>query len=133
MALSDRIAVFNRGRIERLDEPAALYDRPGIRFVATFPGASNIFAGRLSGERGRAGRRSRARTPGTGVRARFRDKRSSRTSAAVDPASLEFMFRHDDAPRSAHFDAPAYVYARAGCVDIDGTRVIAVPARVRMR
>ncbi|MCP9952633.1 ABC transporter ATP-binding protein [Actinomadura madurae] len=50
MVLSDRIAVFNRGRIERLDGPAELYNRPGTRFVATFLGESNIFAGRLTGD-----------------------------------------------------------------------------------
>jgi putative spermidine/putrescine transport system ATP-binding protein len=50
MALSDRIAVFNYGRIERLDGPAELYNRPGTRFVATFLGESNIFAGRLDGD-----------------------------------------------------------------------------------
>ena len=50
MVLSDRIAVFNHGRIERLDVPAELYDRPGTRFVATFLGESNIFAGRLDGD-----------------------------------------------------------------------------------
>src|SRR5262245_37019038 len=47
MALSDRIAVFNSGRIERVGSPADLYRDPGTRFVARFLGESNLFDGRL--------------------------------------------------------------------------------------
>ena len=46
MFLSDRIAVFNRGRIERVGPPAELYDDPRTLFVAGFLGEANIFAGR---------------------------------------------------------------------------------------
>ncbi|MBO3747369.1 ABC transporter ATP-binding protein [Streptosporangiaceae bacterium NEAU-GS5] len=47
MALSDRVAVFNSGRIERIGSPADLYREPGTRFVARFLGESNLFDGRL--------------------------------------------------------------------------------------
>jgi len=47
LALSDRIAVFNRGRIEQLGRPADLYEAPQNRFVAEFMGESNIFDGSL--------------------------------------------------------------------------------------
>ncbi|MEV0385715.1 ABC transporter ATP-binding protein [Nonomuraea sp. NPDC050643] len=47
MSLSDRIAVFNEGRIERVGTPADLYRNPGTRFVARFLGESNLFDGRL--------------------------------------------------------------------------------------
>ncbi|MEV5407489.1 ABC transporter ATP-binding protein [Thermopolyspora sp. NPDC052614] len=47
MALSDRIAVFNKGRIERIGSPADLYRDPGTRFTARFLGESNLFDGRL--------------------------------------------------------------------------------------
>ncbi len=43
MAMSDRIAVFNRGKIEQFDAPLTVYDRPATRFVATFIGDSNLF------------------------------------------------------------------------------------------
>jgi putative spermidine/putrescine transport system ATP-binding protein len=43
LTLSDRIAVFNAGRIEQLGTPAELYERPGSRFVADFVGTSNLF------------------------------------------------------------------------------------------
>ncbi len=43
LTLSDRIAVFNQGRIEQLGTPAELYERPGSRFVADFVGTTNLF------------------------------------------------------------------------------------------
>ncbi|MBW0102070.1 ABC transporter ATP-binding protein [Pseudonocardia sp. KRD291] len=45
LALSDRIAVFRDGRIEQVGTPFELYEAPVSRFVATFLGDSNIFAG----------------------------------------------------------------------------------------
>lgn len=45
MSLSDRIAVFNHGRIERIGSPVDLYDNPGTEFVAQFVGESNLFRG----------------------------------------------------------------------------------------
>jgi iron(III) transport system ATP-binding protein len=38
MALGDRVAVMRAGRIEQLDTPQAVYDRPANRFVAGFMG-----------------------------------------------------------------------------------------------
>ncbi|WP_167040720.1 ABC transporter ATP-binding protein [Salinibacterium sp. ZJ454] len=43
LTLSDRVAVFNNGRVEQLGTPADLYERPASRFVAAFVGTSNIF------------------------------------------------------------------------------------------
>ncbi|MGW0059696.1 ABC transporter ATP-binding protein, partial [Streptosporangium sandarakinum] len=45
MSLADRIAVFSAGRVEQVDEPVALYERPRTPFVAGFVGASNLFEG----------------------------------------------------------------------------------------
>jgi ABC-type Fe3+/spermidine/putrescine transport system ATPase subunit len=42
MAVSDRIVVMNRGRIEQEGDPAAIYRRPRSVFVADFLGAANI-------------------------------------------------------------------------------------------
>jgi putative spermidine/putrescine transport system ATP-binding protein len=47
MTMSDRIAVFNGGRIAQLGSPLDIYNRPANRFVAEFIGDSNIFAGRI--------------------------------------------------------------------------------------
>ena len=45
LALSHRIAVMNRGRIEQLDEPSKIYGFPRTRFVADFIGHCNLFCG----------------------------------------------------------------------------------------
>jgi putative spermidine/putrescine transport system ATP-binding protein len=42
MTLSDRVAVFNQGRIEQLASPQALYDAPANPFVANFLGDNNM-------------------------------------------------------------------------------------------
>src|SRR5215471_13244411 len=41
LTMSDRIAVFNHGRIEQLGPPEELYERPATAFVAGFLGISN--------------------------------------------------------------------------------------------
>ncbi|WP_405679178.1 ABC transporter ATP-binding protein [Streptomyces sp. NBC_01511] len=48
LALSDRIAVFNEGRIEQVGTPEELYERPATLFVARFLGESNVFTGRCT-------------------------------------------------------------------------------------
>jgi putative spermidine/putrescine transport system ATP-binding protein len=50
LTMSDRLAVFSRGRIEQVGTPAEVYERPATGFVAGFVGTSNV----LSGEAARA-------------------------------------------------------------------------------
>ena len=45
LTMSDRLAVFNRGRIEQVGTPADVYERPATRFVAGFVGTSNLLTG----------------------------------------------------------------------------------------
>jgi putative spermidine/putrescine transport system ATP-binding protein len=42
LTMSDRIAVFNQGRIEQVSPPVELYERPASEFVAGFVGVSNL-------------------------------------------------------------------------------------------
>jgi putative spermidine/putrescine transport system ATP-binding protein len=42
LSMADRVAVFNRGGIEQLDTPRALYNRPHTAFVARFVGSANV-------------------------------------------------------------------------------------------
>ncbi|MEV6320688.1 ABC transporter ATP-binding protein [Nocardia sp. NPDC051787] len=42
MAMSDRIAVLDRGRVHQIDTPSAVYHRPATAFVARFIGRSNV-------------------------------------------------------------------------------------------
>ena len=48
MSMSDRVAVFNKGRIEQVDAPQALYNRPATAFVADFVGGANVFGQALA-------------------------------------------------------------------------------------
>jgi putative spermidine/putrescine transport system ATP-binding protein len=42
LTMSDRLAVFNQGRIEQVGGPADVYERPATEFVAGFVGVSNV-------------------------------------------------------------------------------------------
>jgi len=50
LTMSDRLAVFNAGRIEQVGTPADVYEHPASTFVAGFVGTSNL----LTGETARA-------------------------------------------------------------------------------
>jgi len=41
MAISDRVGVMNKGRLEQIDTPDALYNKPATEFVASFVGTMN--------------------------------------------------------------------------------------------
>jgi putative spermidine/putrescine transport system ATP-binding protein len=53
LSMSDRLIVFDHGRIEQIGAPADIYERPATAFVAGFVGVSNVvdadLAGRLTG------------------------------------------------------------------------------------
>ncbi|PZQ78348.1 MAG: ABC transporter ATP-binding protein [Variovorax paradoxus] len=49
MTISDRIAVLNLGRLEQIDTPWNLYNRPRTPFVAGFIGQTNLVSGELRG------------------------------------------------------------------------------------
>jgi putative spermidine/putrescine transport system ATP-binding protein len=49
LRLSDRIAVFNKGRIEQIGTGPELYANPATRFVADFVGDSAFLSGELAG------------------------------------------------------------------------------------
>ncbi|MFO7173705.1 MAG: ABC transporter ATP-binding protein [Bacillota bacterium] len=55
MAISDRIAVMEGGRVHQVGTPQEIYHRPATRFVATFIGKSNLFEGVLTRVEGNTG------------------------------------------------------------------------------
>ncbi len=44
LSMSDRVAVFNKGKIEQLDTPQKLYEHPRTEFVARFVGNANVLS-----------------------------------------------------------------------------------------
>ena len=68
MVTSDRIVVMNHGRIEQVDDPVSLYNRPRTRFVAGFIGRTNFLDGTVDGGDDRLSRLHRARRSGAGCR-----------------------------------------------------------------
>ena len=101
LALSDRIAVLDHGRIVQLGAPAALYRAPANDFVARFVGESNLFDATVLEARGdhavlesRTGHRFDARhadpalQPGCEVKALVRPERIALVAAGT-PGALE--------------------------------------------
>ncbi|GCE29725.1 ABC transporter ATP-binding protein [Dictyobacter alpinus] len=48
LAISDRIAIMTKGRIEQIDQPEQIYNHPQSIFTATFVGTSNQFDGMVA-------------------------------------------------------------------------------------
>ncbi|MFC7674392.1 ABC transporter ATP-binding protein [Mycolicibacterium sp. GCM10028919] len=64
LVLSDRVAVFNDGRIQQIGTPSDLYEHPNSLFVAQFVGESSLFRGSLEGDRVQAHGRTLTATRG---------------------------------------------------------------------
>lgn len=54
-AVSDRVVVFNRGRIEQNGAPMEILDQPETEFVARFVGEVNVFPAKIEGDQATAG------------------------------------------------------------------------------
>ncbi|NAZ33183.1 MAG: ATP-binding cassette domain-containing protein [Pyrobaculum sp.] len=54
MAVADRIAVMNAGRLQQVGRPEEIYHKPANFFVATFVGRSNVLRGRVVEAKGEA-------------------------------------------------------------------------------
>ena len=89
LTMSDRIAVFNNGRIEQIGTPAEVYERPATPFVAGFVGTSNLFTTTVEGARRVHARARRERWTGTARRNRAYARRAhhDRRAAGEDPAA----------------------------------------------
>jgi putative spermidine/putrescine transport system ATP-binding protein len=71
MTLSDRVALFNHGRLEQIASPQVLYDAPANPFVASFLGDNNMVSGTRQ------------------MSARLRTRRGSVLCGRPGPTSLE--------------------------------------------
>ncbi|MBX6389020.1 MAG: ABC transporter ATP-binding protein [Frankia sp.] len=107
MAVGDRVAVLNAGRLEQLGTPDEIYDRPATRFVATFVGSPpmNVADGTWAD--------GTLRCPGFAVRA-------PAGAAAVGARPEELTLTPADAASAARADAPAPA-APAAAAPADGS------------
>lgn len=48
LSMSDRIGVFNQGKIEQIGSPSEIYNTPTTKFVAQFIGAANVLEGEIA-------------------------------------------------------------------------------------
>jgi len=107
LVMSDRIAIYNHGRIEQIGSGEDLYERPSSLFVADFIGQSNIIRGRLVVEGGAAWLRTptfRARVAvGAFERAGLRD--GAAAALVVRPERLRVAPPGGSTDRSSPADA----------------------------
>jgi spermidine/putrescine transport system ATP-binding protein len=126
MAMSDRVAVMNRGRIEQIDTTTAIYERPRTRYVADFVGESNVLRGAVVGDEGdalsiavgplrlvAAADAERTRRGDVEVRLRPEKIRVARTA----PTASENVF--EGRLREAVFQGPNIRYVIALAPDVD--------------
>jgi iron(III) transport system ATP-binding protein len=88
LAISDTIAVMDRGRVLQVGKPWELYLTPGSRFVADFIGTMNVFRGRLEGSGAAAGWRPMVTTFGERWQVRAAGPSAAQLSVGVRPESL---------------------------------------------
>jgi iron(III) transport system ATP-binding protein len=88
LAISERLAVMNAGRVEQVGFPWDVYQAPGSAFVAQFIGASNALSGRLVGTEGQW---SRVEIGGWIVRARRAGVATGRALVVFRPEAVELL------------------------------------------
>jgi len=101
LAMSDRIAVMNGGRVEQVGTPTEIYNQPTTRFVADFIGDTNIFRG----ERTTTSTVASALDVGKGLILALPPTEAQGTgvlSVALRPEKIQLSPRGDAASASAH-------------------------------
>ncbi|WP_410051630.1 ABC transporter ATP-binding protein [Bradyrhizobium sp. SZCCHNR2017] len=96
LAMSDRIAVFNEGRIEQIGSPADIYENPETEFVAGFVGENNLLSGRVAA---REATRVLVDVPGLGtisVRSSGSAQVGETLSLAIRPEKLKICAERSD-------------------------------------
>ena len=90
LTLSDRIAIFNEGRVVQVGAPSAVYERPETVFAAGFLGDANFFAGRAAG-RGDGFGRVRVEGPGALLTADPLPADGAPVTLAVRPEKISLL------------------------------------------
>jgi spermidine/putrescine transport system ATP-binding protein len=94
LTMSDRIAVMNRGKVEQVDAPEDVYERPATTFVAGFIGVSNLMPAVV--EQSQAGRTRVRLDAGVEIEATGNGLvTGERCHAVVRPEKLEIARKED--------------------------------------
>ncbi|CAN5503495.1 ABC transporter ATP-binding protein [soil metagenome] len=104
MAMSDRIAVMNKGCYEQLGDPEELYERPRTRFVASFLGVSNLLRGTPDGPPGNNGYRTirlADTTPVRVARSAF-DGADAEVEIGVRPEKIRLVVEQAQVPNGSN-------------------------------
>jgi putrescine transport system ATP-binding protein len=149
LALADRVAVLEAGRVAQVGTPRAIYERPASRFVARFLGAANVLEGRAAGGRldsAEAGACFAGDIPDATAAVALRPERIRLAPGAEGPNTArgvveEVAFRGDDslllvrlpggaALRVAHAEEDGAPPERGAAVTLawDAAAVVALPA-----
>ena len=88
LAISDTIAVMDRGRVLQVGKPWELYLTPGSRFVADFIGTMNVFHGHLEAPEAAAGWHQMVTSFGQRWQVRATGASDGQLSVGVRPESL---------------------------------------------
>lgn len=98
LTMSDRIAVMNKGHVEQVGSPRAIYEAPETAFVADFLGASNLMDARVIGTDDQG--RTRLNLAGSEIVADHPDHaQSGRVKVTIRP---ERVWLDEPGPKSEH-------------------------------
>jgi putative spermidine/putrescine transport system ATP-binding protein len=117
LVMSDRIAIFSKGRIEQLGRGDDLYDRPVSLFVADFIGESNILRGRFERDAGGWLVRDDARWRVSTARWSGHARRRLAAALLVRPERRGSSIRMRQRPRPINPSRPPY-----GTLSVGSTR-----------
>ncbi|MDR3376085.1 MAG: ABC transporter ATP-binding protein [Ancalomicrobiaceae bacterium] len=113
LSMADRVVVMNHGRIEQIDTPEALYDRPASLFVNQFIGHANLIGGTISS------------TGDIRLSAGYDLVLSPRQSAAAQPGSRVLVSLRPENLKLVPTATPGALQARLTAVlPLGGTEVI---------
>jgi iron(III) transport system ATP-binding protein len=115
LALSDRIAVMNKGKIVQIGTPWEIYERPVDPFVADFIGTSSFLHGRL--KESRNGRNEALIAVGDGMdisSSLFRDiAAGSDVVVSVRPEKMQLLLAGEGAPQGSGSLVPASILSKS--------------------
>ena len=102
LTMSDRIAVFHRGRVQQLDSPERIYEQPANAFVARFIGENNRLERRASkASTATAARCASPATRSSKARWRRRSRRAPRSWCRCGPSACKSAAPHLQSRRTA--------------------------------